>query len=325
MENSYLQSRHPLIQLLMLILITLISVLSVTLVSIIVGALAFRIPLTGWLNLLDMNDPSNVPVLKFLQITQSLSMFVIPPVVFGWFMIRDPWLYLNIRKNPELRPAAAVLALAVLVLPVLNLLAAANQAMHLPPLLAGLERWMERTEEQAAGLTTAFLSVTTFGGYLVNLLMVVLIPAFGEEFFFRGALQQVFRKWFRNPHVAIVITAILFSAFHMQFYGFLPRFVLGLLFGYLFWWSGNIWYPVIAHGINNFLPVTLTFFFREQFDPATLDTVGTGPGDWLWAIPGVLLGAAALVWFYRQTRTPRLAESFFNHGDTENTEDHGEK
>jgi membrane protease YdiL (CAAX protease family) len=319
MENQYFSSRHPAIQLLFFALITVISVLVVMLLSLIIGIVFIRIPPAEWLNLMNVTDPEWIPVLKFLQITQSLSMFVVPPVVFGWFMVRNPWEYLNINKIPVNKAVGTVLLLAVLILPVLNLLALLNQQLQLPGFLSGIEAWMKRTEEQAAEITTAFLTVNTFPGYLVNVLMVVLIPAFGEEFFFRGVLQKVFHRWFRNPHIAIVFVAIVFSAFHMQFYGFLPRFALGLLFGYLFWWSGNIWYPVIAHGINNFLPVTLTYFFRNTFDPAELDTVGTGPDSWLWALPALVLSVVAILYFYRTTRVntqdqvPNLQEQTTNN------------
>jgi uncharacterized protein len=302
MENQYLTSRHPFIQLLVFALITLISVLAVTLLSFIVGIAFIRIPPAEWLNLMNVGDPEWIPVLKFLQITQSLSMFVMPPIIFGWYAVKNPWLYLNINRSPQKKLVVAVLLIAVLILPVLNVLSVLNQEMRLPGFLSGIEDWMKRSEEQAGKITETFLTVSTFPGYLVNVLMVVLIPAFGEEFFFRGVLQKVFQRWFKNPHVAIIFIAIIFSAFHMQFYGFLPRFVLGVLFGYLFYWSGNIWYPVLAHMFNNFLPVTLTFFFRNQFDPAELDTVGTGPEAWLWALPAVLLSIASIVYFYRNCK-----------------------
>ncbi len=318
MENQYFNSRHPLIQLLMFALITLISVLAVTLLSLLAGVVIFRIPPSDWLGMLDVTDAANIPVLKFLQITQSLSLFVIPPIVFGWFAVRKPWEYLNVDKKPDIKPVVAVVLLAVLILPVLNLLSLLNQELQLPGFLSGIEDWMKRAEEQAAGLTEAFLTVNNFGGYLVNVLMVVLIPAVGEEFFFRGVLQKIFHRWFGNAHVAIIFVAIIFSAFHMQFYGFLPRFALGLLFGYLLLWSGNIWYPVLAHGINNFLPVTLTYFFRDQFDPAELDKVGTGAESWIWALPALVLSIGAIIYFYRNVRLNKN-----NHGDTEVTELHG--
>ena len=291
-------------QLLALVLITIISTLVFGVLSLIAGSIIFNIPLNEWINLLDLNNPESVPpVLKFIQITQSLSMFVIPPMVFGWFMMRKPLEYLTLNKQPDNRLLISVLVLAVSILPVINLLGLWNESMKLPGFLSGIEDWMKRTEEQAGVLTTAFLTVNTFPGYLVNVLMVVLIPAFGEEFFFRGALQKIFQRWFRNPHVAIIFVAIIFSAFHFQFYGFLPRVVLGLIFGYLFYWSGNIWYPVVAHAINNFIPVTLTYFFREKFDPAELDQVGTGPDSWLWALPAVVLSIAVFTYFYRTSKS----------------------
>jgi uncharacterized protein len=303
MENQYLFTRHPVIQLLAFALVTLVSVLAVMLLSLGAGILIFQVPINEWLTFLEILDPANVPILKFLQITQSLAMFVIPPIIFGWFMLRNPWVYLGIDKGPDKRLIIAVLLLAVSILPVLNLLAMLNQELQMPAFLAGIEDWMKRTEEQAAELTMAFLTVNTFPGYLVNVLMVALIPAFGEEFFFRGVLQKVFYRWFRNPHFAILFVAIIFSAFHMQFYGFLVRLALGVIFGYLFYWSGNIWYPVLAHFVNNFMPVSLTYFFRDQFDPAELEQVGTGPESLWWAIPGFLISTALIVYFYKNSKT----------------------
>ncbi len=273
------------------------------LVSLIAGIFIFSLPLNEWVGLLDMNNPANIPVLKFMQITQSLSMFVIPPMVFGWFMMRNPVEYLTLNKRFDNRLILAVVLLAVAILPVINLLGLWNESMKLPEFLSGIENWMKKTEDQAALLTTAFLTVNSFPGYLVNVLMVVLIPALGEEFFFRGVLQKIFQRWFVNPHIAIIFVAIIFSAFHFQFYGFLPRVVLGLVFGYLFYWSGNIWYPVIAHAINNFIPVSLTYFFREKFDPAELDQVGTGPDSWLWALPAILLSIAVITYFYKISKS----------------------
>jgi membrane protease YdiL (CAAX protease family) len=309
MENQYLASRHPFMQLMLLMIITIVSTLFITMLSMIAGLIIFGIQVTDFMQMLSVSDPANVPVLKFLQISQSLAMFVIPPIVFGWFYLRNPWLYLNIDKGPERKKVATVLALAIVILPVLNLLSVVNQEMRLPGFLSGIEEWMKRSEEQVGALTEAFLTVNTFPGYLVNVLMVVLIPAFGEEFFFRGALQKIFLRWFRNPHFAILLVAVLFSATHMQFYGFFPRFVLGVIFGYLFYWSGNIWYPVLAHGINNFLPVTLTYFLRDRFDPAELDAVGTGPDAWIWAIPALMLSAWAILYFYRSTRDGQAANN----------------
>jgi len=99
----------------------------------------------------------------------------------------------------------------------------------------------------------------SFGSFLLNMLMVAVIPAVGEELLFRGVIQKLLQKLVNNAHLAIIITAILFSAMHFQFYGFLPRWIMGIILGYLFYWSGNIWYPIIAHFLNNGFQVLMVY------------------------------------------------------------------
>ncbi|HBB90377.1 MAG: hypothetical protein A2X22_01550 [Bacteroidetes bacterium GWF2_49_14] len=302
METSYIASRHPLVQILFAILITLISFIVISILSLIPAIFLFEVPLASLTSALDITNPDNIPLLKYLQITQAIALFIIPPIVIGWFTIRNSWTYLEVDKKPDEKRAGLVFIILISVMPALNLLAMLNESMQLPGLLAGLERWMQRTEAQAGDMTTAFLTVNTFGGYLINVFMIALLPAFGEEFFFRGVLQKLMIKWFRNPPWAILVTAIVFSAFHMQFYGFLPRLVLGLLFGYLVFWSGNLWYAIIAHFINNFLPVTATYISPERFSPDQLDQLGSGPSAWLWALPATIIAIGAIYYFYQKSK-----------------------
>jgi hypothetical protein len=99
---------------------------------------------------------------------------------------------------------------------------------------------------------------------LLNLFICAALPAIGEEFFFRGTLQQLFNQWFKNKHVAIIVTAFLFSAIHLQFYGFIPRFLLGLYLGYLFVWTGSLWAPIFAHFLHNGISVGIQYFANQQ-------------------------------------------------------------
>lgn len=298
MENRYLANLHPFVQLIIFVLIALVSFFSVMILAVLFGLVFFNIPLNNWIGL-DLNDPGNLSLLKYLQITQSVGLFVIPPLMMGWLAMRNPAAWLMIDKKVKWRPALTVFILLLAILPFLNYLSILNQELDLPGFLSGIERWMQRSEDQAADLTVSFLSVNSFGGYLINILMIALLPAIGEEFFFRGVLQRTFQRWFRNPHLSILLVSVIFSAFHMQFYGFMPRLVLGLLFGYLLWWSGNLWYPVIGHFINNFLPVTLTYLFPVLFNPAELDQIGSGPGTWIWALPSAIAVFAGCYYFYR--------------------------
>lgn len=268
-----------------------------------IGSLLFHISLGNLLGGIDFTDPENIPFLKYFQILQSIALFMVPPLLIGWLALFNPLKYLNMDKSVRLKPFLFLIILLITALPALNLLTVLNEKMQLPGFLTRLEQWMQQTEDEADGITQAFLAVNTFGGYLINVLMVAVIPALGEEFFFRGTLQRMFHRWFRNPHFAIIVVSVIFSAFHLQFYGFLTRFVLGVIFGYLLLWSGNLWYPIIAHFINNFLPVSMVYFFRDRFNLEDPTMFGSGPEAWIWAIPATLVALAAMIYFRRSTKS----------------------
>jgi membrane protease YdiL (CAAX protease family) len=131
--------------------------------------------------------------------------------------------------------------------------------MHLPVWLSGVEHWMTDMETNADTTTDLLIVSKSFGAMMLNLLTFGLITAVAEELIFRGVFQKIFCNAFKSGHVAIWVTALLFSAIHFQFFGFIPRFILGLIFGYLFFWSGNLCLPMIAHLVNNAFPVVLVY------------------------------------------------------------------
>ena len=153
-----------------------------------------------------------------------------------------------------------VLAIMLFSTPLIEFLANINQKMVLPPSL----KWMRTSEDAAQKATSVFLDMKTIGDFVINLLFIGLVTAIVEEFLFRGALQTIFFKWTSNIHAAVWITAILFSAFHMEFFGFLPRLLLGVFFGYFVAWSGSIWTGVWAHFINNGTAVLITYLFQHK-------------------------------------------------------------
>lgn len=113
--------------------------------------------------------------------------------------------------------------------------------------------------EQNETLTKLLLMGTGYGDLMLNLFIVAVLPAFCEEFFFRGFLQRVLMKWFKDAHLSILIAAVVFSAFHFDAVNFLPRFLLGAMLGYLFYWTGSLWLPIIAHFLHNAQIVLLMF------------------------------------------------------------------
>jgi membrane protease YdiL (CAAX protease family) len=248
----------------------------------------------------DFQNPGSVPVLKYLQIIQSISLFILPALFAGFFFGGNTGNYLGMNKLATGRIFLATILIIFVSLPIINWATSLNEMIKLPDFLKGIEDWMKETEEKAAGLTEAFLNVNSPGGLLVNLLMIAVIPAIGEELFFRGLLQRLFAEWFRNVHLAIFLIAFLFAAIHLQFYGFLPRMILGVLFGYLFYWTGSIWVPVFAHFLNNASAVIISFL-------ANRGTLSTGYEDFgatndLFLVAGSILFTGGLLYIvYRST------------------------
>ena len=145
-----------------------------------------------------------------------------------------------------------------------------NKSIVFPELLSSFESWAKLKESQLEKLTIYLVSFESFSEYLIGIIAIALIPGFFEEFLFRGIIQKNINLVSKNHHLAIWLSALIFSAIHMQFYGFFPRLLMGALFGYLFYWSGSIFYAVAAHAFNNFFSLTIWYstqlgFFGEEY------------------------------------------------------------
>jgi membrane protease YdiL (CAAX protease family) len=158
---------------------------------------------------------------------------------------------------------------------------------------------MRQAEDQAARLTESFLKMDTPGQFFFNIFMIGLLPAVGEELVFRGVIQKIFTQWSRNVHVGIWTSAFIFSAMHMQFYGFLPRMVLGGMLGYMLAWSGSLWLPIAGHFVNNAGAVVFMYLFQHGVTEIDPDKVGTG-SDYAGAAFSLGLTALLLVALYRR-------------------------
>jgi hypothetical protein len=152
------------------------------------------------------------------------------------------------------------------------------------------------------------LNVDTIGGLIVNLLLMALLPALAEELTFRGILQRLIGKKQEDkgivPHMAIWVTAIVFSAIHMQFYGFIPRMLMGALFGYVFVWTGSLWVPIVMHFVNNGMAVLVYYILSSKgvsIDTNYADTLGAGTTWWLGVISLLTVGILLRVLYLRIT------------------------
>jgi uncharacterized protein len=216
-------------------------------------------------------------IFKYLQATQGMSIFILPSVIISFMMTNGRGDYLHIKNKPAGLKILFVICLAVFLIPVTGAAGIFNSKLNLPGWLGGLEKWILAKEETASYLTGILLQSNSFRGLLINIFVIAVLPAIGEELFFRGIIQQILIKMFRSGHLAIWITAIVFSSIHLQFFGFLPRLMLGLVFGYLFYWGGSIWLPVIAHFVNNAIPVISSYFTGiNELNNRTLEFAETG-------------------------------------------------
>jgi membrane protease YdiL (CAAX protease family) len=208
--------------------------------------------------------PKTVSAMWLFQILGTTLPILFVPIIFGKFVMRDTEAYTRTSFKFPLVLLMIVFSVMMMSAPIMEVLIALNQKMVLPEFLKGVERWMRESEEAAQKATQALLRMDNWVDMVKAVLLVGLVTAIAEELMFRGCLQTIFTKWTQNTHVAIWITAALFSAFHMEFFGFLPRLMLGVFFGYFTAWSGSVWPAIWAHFLNNGTAVVMTYLFQHK-------------------------------------------------------------
>ena len=201
----------------------------------------------------------NIMFVRYLLAIQTISFLLIPAIIIRKLLLPDNSKSLNDFARPKFNEIAIVVLLAFCILPVNGITGEINAAMKFPEWLSGVEEWMKLKEDEAAELI-GLLIPSDSAGFMLNIFIIAILPAISEELFFRGVLQRIFYGFFKSPHTAIWFTAILFSATHLQFYGFVPRLILGLSFGYLYYWGRTLWLPVIAHFVNNATAVAVEYY-----------------------------------------------------------------
>lgn len=274
-------------------------------------------------NIFLFEQPLSVNSLKWIQFFQSAAMFLLPPLCMAYLWSKQPLEWLKVKGEKELKGERVwAVVLMLVALPAINLLAHINEQMALPAFLEPLEAWMKTQEETAKNLTDQFMHVTTFGGLIINLLLMAVLPAISEELTFRGVLMNLFKvkgkrlevKGESVPHLAIWCSAILFSAIHLQFYGFVPRMLMGALFGYMLVWTGSLWTPILMHFTNNAMAVILYFVsLRAGWDIEMMDAIGTNDTLWLGVVSMVITIVG--IYAFRRSTTMSNASSRISNGN----------
>lgn len=212
-----------------------------------------------------MNDAGNATSIYIGSVLQSLFAIALPAYLIVALTTDSPTKYLKLGWDKKLGwKVIFALFLFVLSYPFVSFLTQWNSTMQLPEWMSSVEELMRSMEDAAMETTKLLLSGRTPAVLILNLFVVAGLAAFSEELFFRGALQQFLLERFRNGHAAVWLSALLFSLVHFQFYGFLPRMLLGVLLGYLFLYTRKLWVAVIFHFVNNATVILLYFFWSDK-------------------------------------------------------------
>lgn len=207
---------------------------------------------------------SSTGMLRWTQLWGSLGGFFAPALLFSYCHDKKWFSYNSGNQMAPSHLFGIVAVLSIVIIPIVSLLGYWNGLMEFPESLAGIEKWMKDMEEANGAIIEQLMDDPRISIFLANLFVMALVPALGEEFIFRGTLQPICNKIFRNEHVAIWVTAFIFSAIHLQFYGFIPRLLLGAYLGYLFYWSRSIWVPVCAHLLHNGITTAIVFICNRN-------------------------------------------------------------
>lgn len=231
--------------------------------------------------------PENAALLRWITFITAFFMFFLPTVLYALVCHKKPFVHLGFKNNFNVKSAGVVILIMLAALPLVSALQ--DLTTLLPWSKAALLKFKE-AEDAYNQQVAAIARMDNFADYVISVVVIAFLPALFEETLFRGGIQNLFSRWFKKPLLAIVVTSIIFSAIHGSYLGFLSRFALGFLLGWIYYRTGNIWLNIIGHFFNNAFAVTAMYLFTkpgEHPDPSKMD--GQVP---LW------LGLASIVALY---------------------------
>jgi membrane protease YdiL (CAAX protease family) len=243
-----------------------------------------------------LSHPLAPKVLGYLKLTQflfTLVVYLLPPIILAYLVDDKPFKWLRLHRRPRFLPVILSFLIMLVALP---FVAYTGDWNHTWP----FSDEIRRLEEQAIVLTRALLTMNSFSDLIVDLILIAAIPAIAEEFFFRGVVQRLLiRSLPKLPWLAVFITAISFSAIHLQWADFVPRVILGFLLGAIYYLSGNLWLSILGHFLNNGLQVTLVYLYQVKL--IKTDPMSEEPTEWYLAAISLALTIGAIWLFDRQT------------------------
>ncbi len=238
----------------------------------------------------------STPAMRIASVIQSIFQLILPALLTAMLVTRMPADFLRLRAGFSVGILVWAFVILMVSTPAMNYIIELNNNMSLPQSMSGLEDWFRRSEDNAARSLTVLQGEHNIINLIVSILIMGLLAGFGEELFFRGAFQRLLTTGGVNRHLAVWSVAFVFSAIHFQFYGFVPRLLLGAYLGYLLVWSKSLWLPIAIHALNNTLYVILHWDYRDAATQPLSDGIGAG-SSWPYAVVSAVITAVAIIYF----------------------------
>ena len=272
-------------------------------IILLIALMVFGLTATSFITVLLQRMSNTAAALRIGSVIQDLLVFIIPAIATAMLSTRLPAKFLRIDKKPDTLVCILGILIVTVAMPAINLIVEWNNSISLPASMSHIEEVMRTLEKNAEAAVSLLMGGTSVGSLIVSVLIIGFLAGFSEEIFFRGGLQRML-GFAMNRHLAIFITAFIFSAIHLQFYGFFPRFLLGLLFGYLYLWSGSLAVPALAHIYNNSMVVIVKWLMARGAISENIDSFGAkGSGtETIAVVCSVILTAITIYYFRKLSR-----------------------
>ena len=260
--------------------------------------LVFQIPFSALMDVLNMDSGLEITpaVLKYVQLILATFVFIVPANAYSHLFSDNTFVFFEFKK-PSLVFLFFAALLWLFTLPIISFLADINNKIAFPTSFAGLENSFRLAEARAENATRFLLNITSVSGLMVNLLVIAVVAAIAEELIFRGIIQKLLFEQSKNIHLAIWLTALVFSLFHLQFFAIIPRIVLGAALGYTFYWSKSIWVPIFFHFINNACIVFASYLYQKKLIATDPNEITFFPNSVLFV---AFICSIAMVYFWNK-------------------------
>jgi membrane protease YdiL (CAAX protease family) len=287
--KAILAHREPYRKFLILVGIALILAVISSTIGALLAQLITGIHIFGSSSALsDLNNPNVILALKITQLFSAIGTFFIPPIIGAYLFSDNVKEYLGATKSIDVQQIVLALLLILMIQPFVNWMSLINAGINLPDWLKAL---LSSPGNSAQKIGEALMKGDSIMSLLFSCVVISIIPAISEELIFRGVIQKLFIDLAKNKHFGIILTATLFSAMHMDVAGFIPRFALGAMLGYLYVWSGSIYLPIVAHFANNLLAFLMEIGKNNNALSFNPDRLGVAIGQ------EIVLGASVfLTW-----------------------------